>query len=240
MIREIRKKIIVLGNRLPFAQHTKDYIDHMERMDWIYMNLALDGSPLTRDNVEGILQGEMVLTGRIMDHVLIERLDRLQAMIYAGAGADEAISNVLASRLAFEFCDGDIEAAQLRKSTPTLQQFSYTPVLPVYILPQLTQLLADADWQGEFDNPFLKAARLHNGFMAIWPYKENNEVLARALMEYYLVKQGFPMVPLEMTETEYNSQFVSYIKTGDCTFLADSLARAVHDRLELMIQLTAY
>ena len=48
MIREIRKKIIVLGNRLPFAQHTKDYIDHLERIDWIYMNLALDGSPLTR------------------------------------------------------------------------------------------------------------------------------------------------------------------------------------------------
>ncbi|MBQ1228467.1 MAG: hypothetical protein IIX87_01180, partial [Firmicutes bacterium] len=99
MIREIRKKIIVLGNRLPFAQHTKDYIDHLERMDWIYMNLVLDGSPLTRENVEGILQGEMVLTAGIMDHVLIERLDRLQAMIYAGAGADEAISNVLAARL---------------------------------------------------------------------------------------------------------------------------------------------
>ena len=240
MIREIRKKIVILGNRLPFAQHTKDYIDHLERLDWIHMNLLLDGSPLTRENVEGILQGEMVLTGRIMDHVLIERLDRLQAMIYKGAEAGEAISNVLAARLAFEFCDGDIEAAQLRRSTPTLQQFSYTPVLPVYILPQLTQILADADYQGEFDNPFLKAARLHNGILAIWPYKENNEVLARALMEYYLVKQGFPMVPLEMTETEYNSQFVRYIKTGDCTFLADSLARAVHDRLELMIQLTAY
>jgi len=240
MIREIRKKMVILGNRVPFAQHTRDYIDYLERVDWIYMNLRMDGSPLSRDDVESILNGEVILSGRIMDHVLIERLDRLQAMIYAAAGADESISNILAARLAFEFCDGDIETAQLRKSTPTLQQFSYTPVLPICILPKLTQLLADADWQGEFDNPFLKAARLHNGFMEIWPYKENNEVLARALMEYYLIKQGFPMVPLEMTETEYNSQLVGYFKTGDCTFLADSLARAVRDRLELMIQLTAY
>ena len=240
MIREIRKKLVILGNRLPFAQHTKEYIDHMERLDWIHMNLFLDGSPLSRENVEGILRGEMVLTGRIMDHVLISRLDRLQSVIYAWAEKGEAINNILAARLAFEFAEGDMEASQLRKSTPTLQQFSYTPVLPVYILPQLTQILADADYQGEFDDPFLKAARLHNGIMAIWPYKENNEVIARALMEYYLVKQGFPMAAPAMTETEYNSQFVNYIKTGDCSFLAESLAAAVRDRLELMIQLTAY
>ena len=240
MIREIRKKMVILGNRVPFAQHTKDYIDHLERVDWIYMNLSLDGSPLTRDNVEGILQGEMVLTGRIMDHVLIEKLDCLRSEMYALAGRGVPLSDRLAARFAQILADGETEAAELRKSTPTLQQFSYTPFLAADIKPALDQLMAVTEQRGEFDNPFMKAARLHNGFMAIWPYRENNEVIARALAEYYLIRQGMPMIPLAMTESEYNGAFVQYTKDNDNSALAEHLAAAVRDRLELMIQLTAY
>jgi hypothetical protein len=240
MIREIRKKIIVLGNRLPFAQHTKDYIDHLERIDWIYMNLALDGSPLTRDNVEGILQGEMVLTGRIMDHVIIERLDALYGEMYDLASRDIPLSSRLASRFAEILADGDMDASEFRKSTPTLQQFSYTPVLAGDIGPGLDQLMAMTEHKGEFDNPFAKAANLHNAFMAIWPFRENNEIIARALMEYYLIRQGFPVAALNVTESEYNSAFVQYTKDGSSVWLADHLMRAVRDRLELLIQLTAY
>ena len=74
MIREIRKKLVVLSNRSPFPQAVKDYIDHLEKLDWIYMNLRLDGSPLSRDDAEKILGGEPVMSGRIMDHVLVENL----------------------------------------------------------------------------------------------------------------------------------------------------------------------
>lgn len=49
MIREIRKKLVVLSNRSPFPRAVQDYIDHMEKLDWVYMNLRLDGSPLSRE-----------------------------------------------------------------------------------------------------------------------------------------------------------------------------------------------
>ena len=239
MIREIRKKMVILGNRSPFAQHTKDYINHLERVDWIFTNLKLDGSPLTRDGVEKILDGEVVLNARIMDHVLIEKLDNLRSRIYSEESRGSALNQALASVFVREMSSGEA-AADLRKSTPTLQEFSYTPVLPPYIDERLNNLLSVIGRKGEFDNPFEKAALLHNEFLAIWPYRENNEVVARALMEFYLVNHGFPMVPLEMSESEYKSCFVDYTRTGNGRPLADYLTRAVRDRLELLIQMTAY
>lgn len=240
MIREIRKKMVILGNRSPFAQHTKDYINHLERVDWIFTNLKLDGSPLTRDGVEKILDGEVVLNARIMDHVLIEKLDNLRSRIYSEESRGSALNQALASAFVREMSGGEADAADLRKSTPTLQEFSYTPVLPPYIEGRLKNLLSAIARKGEFDNPFEKAALLHNEFLAIWPYRENNEVVARALTEFYLVSQGFPMVPFAMSESEYKSCFVDYTRTGNGRPLADYLTLAVRDRLELLIQMTAY
>lgn len=238
--REIRKKMVILGNRSPFAQETKKYIDHLERVDWIYMNLNLDGSPLTRENVESILAGEMVLTGRIMDHVLIEKLDILRSEIYERESNRQSIAAGLAADFACILTGGHISDEVFRKSTPTLQVYSYTPPLSSDIIESLCEFLAEAVIEKDFDDYFLKAAHIHNGFLKIYPFRENNEIVARALMEYYLVKRGYPMVPLTMSETEYNSAFVEYLKTGDSSPLAQHLMKAVHDRLELMIQLTAY
>ena len=101
-------------------------------------------------------------------------------------------------------------------------------------------LFAFAETEKDFENPFFKAALIHNRFLEIYPYREGNEVMARTMMEYYLLRKGFPMVPLTMSETEYNSSFVTYLKTGRSHELGEHLMKAVHDRLELMIQLTPH
>ena len=239
--REIRKKLVILGNRSPFAKETKAYINHLETVDWIYMNMKLDGSPLTRENVEGILAGEMVLSGRIMDHMLIEKLENLRDEIYRKEKDREILSAGLA--MGFENClAGSYMGSEeiIRKTSQTLQVYSYTPVHPADVLQHLVNFLAQSVIEWDFEDHFVKAAHIHNGFLKIYPFRENNEIIARALMEYYLIKKGYPMVPITMSESEYNSTFVDYLKTGDSTPLGDHLTKAVHDRLELMIQLTAY
>ena len=76
--------------------------------------------------------------------------------------------------------------------------------------------------------------------MTIYPFKEGNQIAARALMEYYLLEEGFPMAYLDMSESEYNGAFCDYCRSGSSKSLADLLTKAVLDRLELMIQLTGY
>ena len=237
MIREIRKKLIVLSNRSPFPAAVKEYIDHLEKLDWIYMNLRLDGSPLSREEVEKILGGEMVINGRIMDHVLVERLGELRSELYdlvqRGLSVSPELIRITAAK-------AGADSTEFRKTTPQLVEYDYTPVLPAEIPGAMSDFLAFAGRRDEFENPFEKAASLHNRMLAIYPFKEGNQIAARALMEYYLLGEGFPMAYLDMSESEYNGAFCDYCRSGSSKPLADLLTKAVLDRLELMIQLTGY
>lgn len=237
MIREIRKKLVVLSNRSPFPQTVKDYIDHLEKLDWIYMNLKLDGSPLTRDECEKILIGEPVMTGRIMDHVMVQRLDELRSQLYdlSDRGLDvgpELIRIITA--------EAGGESSEFRKITPQLVEYGYTPVLPSEIPSAMRNFTVYANETDEFENPFEKSAGIHNRYLAVYPYKDGNQITARALMEYYLLRKGFPMAYIEESESEYNSMFAEFCRTGESKPLAEHLAKAVLDRLELMIQVTGY
>ena len=237
MIREIRKKLVVLSNRSPFPAAVKEYIDHLEKLDWIYMNLRLDGSPLSREEVEKILGGEMVINGRIMDHVLVERLGELRRELYDLMQRRLDIGPELIRNIAAKT---GVDTTEFRKTTPQLVEYEYTPVLPAEIPGAMSEFLAFAGHRDEFENPFEKAAGLHNRLLAIYPFKEGNQIAARALMEYYLLREGFPMAYLDMSESEYNGAFCDYCRNGSSRPLADLLTRAVIDRLELMIQLTGY
>ena len=237
MIREIRKKLVVLSNRSPFPPAVKEYINHLEALDWVHMNLRLDGSPLSRDEAEKIMGGEPVMSGRIMDHVFIERLDGLRNELYDLSKREHDVTadivRLIASRAGADY-------HEFRKTTPQLVEYGYTPLLPSEIPSAMRDYLAFAAHTAEFENPFEKAAELHDRFLAIYPFKEGNHVTARALMEYYLMRSGFPMAYLDISESEYNGMFADFCRTKNSKPLAEILTKAVLDRLELMIQLTGY
>ena len=237
MIREIRKKLLVLSNRSPFPQTVKDYIDHLEKLDWIYMNLKLDGSPLTRDECEKILIGEPVMNGSIMDHVMVQKLDELRSQLYDLSDRGIDVGPELIRIIAAE---AGGESSEFRKSTPQIVEYGYTPVLPSEIPSAIKRFAVYSNETDEFENPFEKAAGIHNRYLAIYPYKDGNQITARALMEYYLLLKGLPMAYIGDSEMEYNSMFAEFCRTGESKPLAEHLEKAVLDRLELMIQLTGY
>lgn len=221
MIRDIRKKLVILTNRAPFKEETKKYIDHLERVDWLVMNMRLDGSTLNRSDIEAVLEGEQVLKGRIMDHMLLAELEDMRLQIY-GEKKLEFVSK------------------EWRKNTPVIDEYGYMPPLPVEI-PKLFNELGDFISKREaIEDPFVKAAEIHNRFIAMYPFKEHNQIAARGLMEYYLVGEGYPMVFLDVAEEEYNGWIESYLKGGSSKALAEYMTKATLDRLELFIQLTDF
>ena len=51
MLREIRKKMVILRNRSPFRQDVKDHLEALEHREWIHMFLRLSGSRLTEEEI---------------------------------------------------------------------------------------------------------------------------------------------------------------------------------------------
>ena len=130
------------------------------------------------------------------------------------------------------------KAKDFRKGNPVLLEYGASPLLPGEIPGEMAGLVDFARKREEGENPFQKAARLHNRCMEIYPYSEKTPELARAILYYTLVQNGLPMAALELSEEEYNQEIASYLAGGGSQALANHLMQAVRNRLELMIQLT--
>ena len=122
MIREIRKKRVILENRAPFPEHIRAFVKEMELLDWLEMNLRLDGSNLTRENIKVVLDGEVMLGGRIMDHLLIERLRDLLVRLYGLAAMKQTPDGNMVRQIAGMISDSDDKKIDWRKTTPVLKQ----------------------------------------------------------------------------------------------------------------------
>jgi Fic family protein len=236
MIREIKKKMIILRNRAPFSPEIKSYLNQLEAREWVYMNLTLEGSGLVKENIDTVLDGGYILQASVEEHLLIERLGSLRGYLYRLTDMEAALSRNILSDIHGILTGNRGEA--FRKTNPVLLEYGYNPMLPAEIPAAVDQLLAYGRHNEQGENVFLKAARIHNRLVEIYPYKEGSPMLARAVMYYYLLEQGYPMAAIAMSEQEYNHALTRYLKDGDCKVLEQSLTEAVLGRLELMIQLT--
>ncbi|MCI8608865.1 MAG: hypothetical protein HFE73_04400 [Firmicutes bacterium] len=235
MLREIKKKMVILRNRAPFSPEVKAYLRQLENREWVYMNLRLFGSGLSRENIDTVLEGGYILGATVDEHLLIERMGTLREYIYHLTDMGTTVSmNVLQDmhRIITESKD------QFRKTNPILLEYDHNPMMPADIPKAMESLIRFAVREELGENPFTKAARLHNRLLEIYPYKEGNQLLARALMYYYLIGYGYPMAPLSMSEQTYNEAIMTYLKKGDSEALSNALAEGVLHRLTLMMQLT--
>lgn len=238
MLREIRKKLVILQNRRPFAPEVRSYLNDLENREWLSMNFRMSGSVLTPADVDAILEGECILHATVADHMMMQRLAELRNYIYRMADMRSDLSLQMIRDM-HGILTGDA-GADFRKGNPVLLEYGYNPMIPSDI-PEAMKELADFAGKSETgENPFLKAARVHNRIIEIYPYTEESPALARAVMYYMIVRSGCPMAALDLSEQEYNAQIITYLSGGSSGKLAESLTGAVYSRLELMMQLTGY
>ena len=100
----------------------------------------------------------------------------------------------------------------------------------------LLQWLSTADCD---HNPILKAAYLHNKLIEIYPFETNSESIARMALYYELIRNGYPPVPLNISEQEYYMALEAYLKKENIQPIYEALERSVYNKLDVMLQLTA-
>lgn len=244
MMREIRKKMVILRNRSPFPQEVKAYLYDLEYREWISMNMRLSGSSLSMEQIDTILRGGCIMEATVSAHLMLDRLEELRQFIYRltdlGAPLSETIVRDMHAILV-----GKNEREDYRKSTPVLREYDCMAMTADLIPDAMVQLMRFAGQgtdsaAGSLYNPLERAVLVHNRLLEIYPFREENEMVARAAMYYMVAEAGLPMAAVKLDAEEYRQDFLRYrSKTSDLC-LAKHLAQAVVDRLELMIQLTRY
>jgi len=237
MFREIKKKQIILENRKPYKSDVTNYIRELNLIDWVYSSMRMDGSSLTREDVGRILKGEFIIDAAVSDHAAVENY--CSAIKYANdilaLGSD--INNKIILQIHNLLSGGTTLA--YRRGNPIVLAFGYNPPHASEVEEQMNLLLIWL-YSKEFEtNPLLKAAHLHNRFIEIFPFEENCGAMARFLLEYYLLRNGYPPVALGFSEQEYNGMIIKYLKEDDSQPFYNVLERAMFNKMEILMQLTA-
>ncbi len=214
MLREIRKKLVVLEGRKPFKEKVRIYLDKTEQIDWIYMNMRLDGSDLSREDVSTILNGDCILTMTIHDHLMISILEELRKNIHRSQDLQEELSRESLERMYSIISRTDLKEI-------------------IFTEKENKELRAMFRWLYHDDkimDVLKRATVLHYKILRIFDRLDEKHLLARAAMFFYIIQKGLPICNLTLSEAEYNG--------GKPEELYSNLVRCQYNRLEIMERLT--
>lgn len=245
MIRDIRKKMVILTGRMPFSPEVKTFASHVEKKDWIYRNMRLEGSSVSQEQLENLMDGQYLLGASVWEHLMTEKLERVLNKMYEflsrGVDIDLKLINTFHNIIAGTNLD---LGKGYRKRSVVITEYDYVPAMPAEIPQKMENLQAFIDEKSEIpkssEECFMAAAEIHNRIISVYPYGDDDKILARVVMAYFLMIKGYPAVAADMDEEQYNTLVFGSLKTGDCKGLTDSMLKAVLERTDLMIQLTAY
>ena len=228
MLREIKKKMVILQNRTPFNREVKEYFAGIEEEDWIYNNMKAEGSPLSKGQMESILRGDVLSNVPIGEHLMAERLRVLLKKLW---------------NFSEENIDYGLRLTEYRKRSILVREWDFSPALPADIpgeMENFRHLMGEAlRIDAMTEECFEYAARLQLCLLKILPYGEEDRLMARAVTTYYLMCKGYPAAAPYVKEQEYNAMVSACLKSGNCNDLKDPYKQEILAKLSLMMQLTA-
>ncbi len=241
MLREIRKKMVILKNHMPFTAELKSYLRQIEQEEWLNSSMELEGSLLAKGQIQAIFAGEVCADVSIDEHIMVRRTGDLVPALWRFFSMKREPELNLVREIAGVIYGG---IPEYRKKTVMISELNYVPPHPAQIPEKMDELAAffikadEAEPQTE--ECFLSAAAIHDMIAEIVPYGERDRLLARTAAAYYLITRGYPLVTFCMREQDYNMMTEKYLKTGNHGECAEELEKAVLKRLKLMTQLTRY
>ena len=250
--REIEKKRIVLENRKPYKPNVSGLIAKTNIIDLVQTTMRLEGSVLNRNMIEKIFMGEWYEEVPLHDHIKVQYQRQVVSEMNAMLGMGTELSMRTLMELYKVMTE---EESEYRRDNPVIYEWDYVPCHPDEIEDKLRLLMnwiaCDGKQYGKPNvleteemraNPndfVLRAAYLHNRFLAIYPYSERSTELARLIMYYYLMGKGYPLFVLNFSESEYNTAVAEYLNKGDIKPFYNGLMRSLYNKMDVLLQMTA-
>ncbi len=243
MLRTIKKRIIMLGNRMPFAPEKQKYFEDVERLEWIYNNLVLEGCSLTKPQIHDVMDGIMPQSIAIEEPIMVEALRSIFDEMYflAEKGIKPCVEMLGYYNHLITGMDKD---AEYRKTTEMVHHWDCVAIHPAEIPQKIEELEAlfgeSVTIDAMTESCFEMAEKIHDKVIEIMPYGEKDGLLARVMTTYFLMEKGYPAVAPDMKEQDYNNAVTKMLKTGELQGLGELYKKGILAHLELMIQLTAH
>ena len=233
-ITELMIKLRSLLGKAPFSDELIELKNKLDIVDLVYTNLNLEGSILTKAGVMNILEGNVINNVPIKEHLLIEIHNRLLARMEDRIEMKYEVDIAVVEDFYSIIISGN--SVKYRSTSPELYHLDFVPGDYSDIRSALSDELKQVG-RTDFDGNFcMKAAAYHNKIIKVYPFEEYNEILARTIMQYELMRNGLFPIQLDVKEQEYNSIVSQSISMNDNGPFADIIINSAMEKVELLLE----
>ncbi|OXS58355.1 cell filamentation protein Fic [Cohnella sp. CIP 111063] len=223
MFDTIDRKKQLLDAKRPFPTHTLKTIREHLIVNWTYNSNAIEGNTLTLSETKVVLEGITIGGKTISEH--LEALNHREAIIYVEeiVKQNHTLTEWQIKSIHSLILKGilDDQAGVYRTQNVLISGAKHVP--PDYS--QVPELIANfTQWleeEGTNLHPVARAAVIHSEFVKIHPFVDGNGRTARLLLNFELMKNGYPPIVIEkeqrlayytaLDETHMTGDFSTFI-----------------------------
>jgi Fic family protein len=214
----IDEKKKLLDQKRPLPVHTLRSIREHLIVNWTYHSNAIEGNTLTLSETKVALEGITIGGKTIREH--LEVINHREAILYVEdiVSRKEPLSEWQIKNIHRLIVKSilDEHAGVYRKENVVISGAVHIPPDFVHVSDKMEQLIRSYEnWQAEA-YAVERAAFLHIEFVKIHPFVDGNGRTARLLLNFELMKNGYPPVIIEKEDrAEYYAALDLAHTTGD-------------------------
>ncbi|MFS0724668.1 Fic family protein [Paenibacillus sp. 1P07SE] len=240
MFLEIDEKKTLLDQKRPLPVHTLRSIREHMIINWTYHSNAIEGNTLTLSETKVALEGITVGGKTIKEH--LEAINHKEAILYVEEIVSRReplsewqIKNI--HRLILKHIH-DEYAGTYRRENVIISGATHLPPDFVHVADEMEQLIQSYEiWQTDV-HPIERAARLHVDFVKIHPFVDGNGRTARLLLNFELMKNGYPPIVIEKEDrAEYYAALDRAHTTGDTLPFIQLVSQSLDKTLDWYLKL---
>ncbi|MEO7319017.1 MAG: Fic family protein [Chthoniobacteraceae bacterium] len=200
-------------------------------IEMVYESNRIEGNSLTLRETEMVVARGMTIAGKpLKDHLEAVNLMAAWRHLLTVTAARERVteSETLALHAMVMARIADEEAGRYRRGFVRIAGARHVPPNAV----KVPALMGELFTQAAASHAVAEAARLHHGIPSIHPFSDGNGRTARLVMNFTLLRAGYPPVSLSADRREAYYAALEKADTGDESAFASFVGEAVHTEIE--------
>ena len=206
-------------------------------VEYTYNSNAIEGNTLTLRETYMVLQGMTIDKKPLKEH--LEAVGHKEAFEYMTELARDntpLTENIINQIHYLVLADKKEDRGVYRKIPVQIVGAKTTPVQPYLIKPLMEQLLSQYNSSNE--HIISKLARFHLEYESIHPYVDGNGRSGRLLVNFELMKAGYPPIDIKFTDrARYYETFDEYNSKNDIMAMENLFAGYINERLDMYLSI---
>ena len=233
----IDRKKKELDNRRPLTEGEVERLREQFIVEYTYNSNAIEGNMLTLRETDMVLRGLTIGQKPLKDH--IEAVGHKDAFEFISELTKKNVplnESIIKKIHYLVLADKKDDRGVYRRVPVRIMGAQYEPVQPYLIGPKMEQLIAD--FTKSTEHIVTKLARFHLEFESIHPFIDGNGRTGRLLVNFELMKAGFPPIDIKFTDRiAYYKAFDEYHVKHNLSAMEKLFAGYINKRLDMYLQM---